>query len=157
VRAVWPRELPLFFRISSVDGVEGGWQIEDSVALAGALKERGVDVIDCSSGGIAGAATAARVKRLPGFQVPFAEQVRKEADMLTMAVGLIMEPQFAEDILQAGRADLIAIGREALYDPFWPRHAADALGAGNAFADWPEQYGWWLNNRARSLARDLAG
>jgi 2,4-dienoyl-CoA reductase-like NADH-dependent reductase (Old Yellow Enzyme family) len=93
VRAVWPSDLPLFFRISSVDGTSDGWVIEDSVNLANRLKEIGVDVIDCSSGGIAGSATAAVTgKRQPGFQVPYAEQVRAETDILTMTVGLITHP-----------------------------------------------------------------
>jgi 2,4-dienoyl-CoA reductase-like NADH-dependent reductase (Old Yellow Enzyme family) len=107
-------------------------------------------VIDCSSGGIAGPATVARVKRQPGFQVPYAAAVREQADIKTQAVGLITHPMQAEEILQAGQADLIALGREALYDPYWPRHAAAMLGLDPDFDDWPEQYGWWLVRRARS-------
>lgn len=156
VRAVWPEHKPLFVRISSVDGIEGGWDLEDSVAYALELKARGVDVIDCSSGGqSAQGATNARtsVPRGPGFQVPFAEHIRRETGIMTMAVGLIREAAHAEQILQEGRADLIAIGREALFDPFWARHAAAELGADEAFADWPEQYGWWLDKRAQSMKR----
>ncbi|MEO0679284.1 MAG: NADH:flavin oxidoreductase/NADH oxidase [Pseudomonadota bacterium] len=148
VRAVWPDDLPLFFRCSSVDGDAAGWSLEDTVALAKALKGLGVDVIDCSSGGIAGSATAARGKRKPGFQVPYAARVRAEAGLATQAVGLITHPEQAEAILEAGEADLIAIGREALADPAWPLHAAQALGADEAYARWPEQYGWWLVRRA---------
>lgn len=150
VRPEWPDDRPLFFRVSSVDGIDGGWTLDETVTLAKALKERGVDVIDCSSGGIAGSATAARGKRQPGFQVPFAERVRRDAGQMTQAAGLITDPRQAEEILQAGQADLIAIGREALYDPYWPHHAAAALGADPEFADWPMQYGWWLTRRARS-------
>ncbi len=150
VRAAWPADRPLFFRVSAVDGIEGGWTLEDSIALARALEARGVDVVDCSSGGIAGSATAARVKRQPGFQVPYAETLRREAGVMTQAVGLITHPRQAEDILRRGQADLIAIGREALYDPFWPRHAAAALGVDPEFEGWPPQYGWWLVRRARS-------
>jgi len=150
VRPEWPDDRPLFFRVSSVDGIDGGWTLDETVALATALKARGVDVIDCSSGGIAGSATAARVKRQPGFQVPFAERVRRDAGLMTQAVGLITDPHQAEEILQAGQADLIAIGREALYNPNWPHHAAAALGADPEFADWPTQYGWWLTRRART-------
>ena len=150
VRPEWPDDRPLFFRVSSVDGIDGGWTLDETVTLATALKARGVDVIDCSSGGIAGSATAARVKRQPGFQVPFAERVRRDAGLMTQAVGLITDPHQAEEILQAGQADLIAIGREALYNPNWPHHAAAALGADLEFADWPTQYGWWLTRRART-------
>jgi 2,4-dienoyl-CoA reductase-like NADH-dependent reductase (Old Yellow Enzyme family) len=153
LRAVWPEDRPLFVRVSSVDGVEGGWAIEDTVALARELKARGVDVIDCSSGGIAGPATAAGVKRAPGFQVPFAAQLRREAGVKTMAVGLILDGPQAEAILQAGDADLIAIGREALYDPNWFLHAEAALGATGAFESWPQQYGWWLTRRAKAMTR----
>jgi len=150
VRAAWPADKPLFYRTSSVDGIDGGWQLDDTVELARALKARGVDVIDCSSGGIAGSATAAGVPRGLGFQVPFASRVRREVDIATQAVGLILDGPQAEAILQAGDADLIAIGREALVDPFWAHHAARALGA-EGFDDWPPQYGWWLERRARAL------
>ena len=157
VRNAWPASRPLFVRVSSIDDVEGGWSIEDTVLFAKHLKAVGVDVLDCSSGGILGSATAATrtlVPRVPGFQIPFAERVRKEAGMKTMAVGLILTPQQAEEALQAGRADLIAIGREALHDPNWPLHAAAALGADPEFARWPQQYGWWLTRRD-SLLRKL--
>jgi 2,4-dienoyl-CoA reductase-like NADH-dependent reductase (Old Yellow Enzyme family) len=156
VRKAWPESKPLFVRVSSIDDVEGGWSIDDTVAFARELKALGVDVVDCSSGGIQGSATAATrmlVKRVPGFQVPFAAQVRKEAGLMTMAVGLILTPQQAEDVLQAGSADLIAIGREALDDPNWPLHAAQALGADRDFVQWPQQYGWWLARRASLLTK----
>jgi 2,4-dienoyl-CoA reductase-like NADH-dependent reductase (Old Yellow Enzyme family) len=153
VREVWPQDKPLFVRVSSVDGLEGGWTIEDTVVLARELAARGVDVVDCSSGGLAGSATAARVKRGPGFQVPFAERVRREACVKTMAVGLILEAQQAEAILEADQADLIAIGREALYDPSWALHAEAALGLQGEFDSWPVQSGWWLERRRRSMVR----
>jgi len=149
IREVWPKGFPLFTRISSVDGLEGGWTLEDSVAYARELKARGVDVIDCSSGGLVGSATAARVPRGLGFQVPFAERIRKEAGIKTMSVGLIVEPQQAESILKNGQADLIAIGREALFNPNWPLQAEFVLAGGSetTFSDWPQQYGWWLQRR----------
>ena len=150
VRGVWPEALPLFFRISAVDGIEGGWSLEDSVALAQELKALGVDVIDCSSGGIAGSATAAGQKRQPGFQVPYAERVRHEAGIMTQAVGLITHAQQAEEILAAEQADLIAIGREALVDPSWALQAAKTLGHDLTLEGWPEQYGWWLIRREQS-------
>ncbi|MCU0869312.1 MAG: NADH:flavin oxidoreductase/NADH oxidase [Burkholderiales bacterium] len=153
VRAVWPDDRPLFFRVSAVDGVDGGWTLDESVSLARRLKSLGVDVVDCSSGGIAGSATAARIKRFPGFQVPYAAQIRHDVGVPTMAVGLIMEPRMAEDILQRREADLIAIGREALHDPHWALHAEAALGIDNGFATWPPQYGWWLDKRQQALGR----
>jgi 2,4-dienoyl-CoA reductase-like NADH-dependent reductase (Old Yellow Enzyme family) len=154
VRAVWPKDQPLFYRTSAIDGVEGGVTIEDTVALAKALKARGVDVIDCSSGGILGPATASTGRTRPklGFQVPHAERVRREADVMTMAVGLIVEAHQAEEILRRKQADLVALARELLYDPFWPLHAAQALGADLEYAAWPEQYGWYLTRRAKAMA-----
>ena len=157
VRTAWPAGKPLFMRVSSIDDVEGGWGVDDTVLFSKQLKATGVDVVDCSSGGILGSATAATktiLQRVPGFQIPFAEKVKKEAGLMTMAVGLILTPQQAEEALQAGRADLIAVGREALYDPNWPLHAALALGADLEFAQWPVQYGWWLTRR-ESLLRKL--
>ena len=151
VRAVWPDDLPLFFRTSAVDGTQEGWSLDDTVVLASALKRIGVDVMDCSSSGIAGSATAgAPSKRQPSFQVPYAERVRKEAQMTTMAVGLITHAQQAEDILAEGRADLIAIGREALVNPMWALHAARDLGHDMTFDTWPEQSGWWLASRQKT-------
>ncbi|RLA03817.1 MAG: NADH:flavin oxidoreductase/NADH oxidase [Gammaproteobacteria bacterium] len=155
IRANWPDDKPLFFRVSGVDGAEGGWEVEDSVALAKELKKVGVDVIDCSSGGIAAATSpvARGLPRGPGFQVYIAEQVRREADIATQAVGLITDADQAEKILQDGDADLISIAREALYNPYWPRHAAQQLGADDAFSEWPHQYGWWLERRAIARAK----
>ena len=150
VRAAWPNDLPLFFRLSAVDGVSDGWQLEDTVELARQLVALGVDVIDCSSGGIAGSATAARGRRQPGFQVPYSERVREETGAMTQAVGLITHPRQAEEILQNNQADLIAIGREALDDPAFALHAAQMLGADPDYNDWPHQYGWWLVRRAQT-------
>jgi 2,4-dienoyl-CoA reductase-like NADH-dependent reductase (Old Yellow Enzyme family) len=158
VRGEWPKDKPVFLRISSVDGMEGGWEIEDSVALARELKARGIDAVDCSSGGVVGSATARAVPRSLGFQVPFAATIRKEAGIATIAVGLIVGGPQAEQILQNGEADLIAVARQALYDPYWPRHAARELNAdGGAYADWPQQYGWWLDKREPTLRRLRGG
>ena len=151
VRAVWPDDLPLFFRVSAVDGSADGWKIEDTVHLAKALKAIGVDVIDCSSGGISGSATAGNSgRRQPGFQVPFASRVKEGADMATMAVGLITHAKQAEMILKDNQADLIAIGREALANPNWPLHARQALNSQCQYHQWPEQSGWWLERRQQS-------
>ncbi|MGE0717953.1 MAG: NADH:flavin oxidoreductase/NADH oxidase [Alphaproteobacteria bacterium] len=153
VRAAWPDDLPLFVRISSVDGIEGGWTIEDSIAFARELKARGVDVVDCSSGGLTGSATAGRaLPRGLGFQVPYAERVRREAAIATMAVGLIIGADQAEAILAEGQADLVAVGREVMENPNWPAQVARALGVPRyGEGEWPVQYGWWLERRARIL------
>ena len=155
LRAAWPQDKPLFVRISSVDGIEGGWTLEDTVTLAKELGARGVDVVDCSSGGLLGSATAARIKRDPGFQVPFAERVKKEAGIKSMAVGLILDPHHAEQILQNGQADLIAIGRQSLYNPNWALHAEVVLGAQGEYGSWPVQYGWWLDKRQHIIADEV--
>jgi 2,4-dienoyl-CoA reductase-like NADH-dependent reductase (Old Yellow Enzyme family) len=152
VRQAWKK--PLSVRVSSIDDLENGWQLEDTLVFAKELHRIGVDVVDCSSGGIAGSATAATktvLPRVPGFQVPFAERIRKEVGIKTMAVGLILTPQQAEEV--AGKVDLVAIGREALYDPNWPVHAAQALGVDPEFARWPVQYGWWLTRREGLLRK----
>lgn len=152
VRGEWPEEKPLFVRVSAVDGAPEGWSLDDTIALAKDLKELGVDVIDCSSGGILGAATAAKGAPPPlGFQVPFAEAIKKQAGLSTQAVGLIVSPEQAEAVIAEGRADLVAIGREALLDPNWPVRAAVALGADVDWERWPQQYGWWLSRRAKVL------
>jgi 2,4-dienoyl-CoA reductase-like NADH-dependent reductase (Old Yellow Enzyme family) len=159
VRAAWPKDKPLFVRISSVDGIDGGIDISDSVAFVNEAKTRGADVIDCSSGGLMGSATAARIPRGYGFQVPFAEQIRKETKVTTMAVGLILHPQQAEDIVAEGKTDLVAVGREALFDPNWPLHAELALSdtkgeiGDGTFDSWPKQYGWWLERREPGLRK----
>jgi 2,4-dienoyl-CoA reductase-like NADH-dependent reductase (Old Yellow Enzyme family) len=154
VRGEWPKDKPVFVRISSVDGIDGGWDLDDSVAFAKELKARGVDAVDCSSGGVVGSATARVVPRGLGFQVPFAETIRKATDIATIAVGLILTGPQAEHILQNGQADLIAVARQALYDPYWPHHAARELGADSGtYAAWPQQYGWWLDKREPTLKR----
>jgi 2,4-dienoyl-CoA reductase-like NADH-dependent reductase (Old Yellow Enzyme family) len=125
VRRVWPDHLPLAVRISAIDWKEGGWDIEQSIALAKLLKTEGVDLVDCSSGGVV---PDAKIKVEPGYQVPFAEQVRRGAGIPTAAVGYITEPKQADDIIRAGRADIVLLARQMLVDPYWPAHAAKALG-----------------------------
>ena len=152
VRAAWPLDKPLFWRVSAVDGVEGGWTMDETVVLSRALKERGVDVIDCSSGGIGGSVMLSRIPRGPGFQVPFAERIRREAGVASMAVGLITTAQQAAEVVDEHRADLVAIGRELLIDPNWPLRAQHALNPEGGYGHWPEYPGWWLQARERSLA-----
>jgi 2,4-dienoyl-CoA reductase-like NADH-dependent reductase (Old Yellow Enzyme family) len=124
IRPVWPDHLPLTVRISGTDWVEGGWTVEESVELAQCLKKEGVDLIDCSSGG--GVCTA-KVPVGPGYQVPISEAVRKGADILTAAVGLITAPAQADEIINNNQSDLVLLGREMLRDPYWPLHAAQVL------------------------------
>jgi 2,4-dienoyl-CoA reductase-like NADH-dependent reductase (Old Yellow Enzyme family) len=134
VRAVWPERLPVFVRISATDWVEGGWDIDQSIELARRLKSRAVDLIDCSSGGNV---ANARVPIGPGYQVPFAERVRREAQIPTGAVGVITEAIQANAIVSEGRADCVLLARELLRDPYWPLRAARELGVP---IDWPAQY-----------------
>lgn len=125
-REVWPGSLPLFLRISATDWVEGGWTPEESVELARRVRELGVDLVDCSSGGLS---MQQRIPLEPGYQVPFAERIRREAGILTGAVGLITTPEQADDIVRSGKADLVLLAREFLRDPYFPLHAAKVLGA----------------------------
>lgn len=136
VRGVWPAERPLFVRVSAVDYAAGGLTIEDQVANAAALREAGVDLIDCSSGALVPVPPEAMNIR-PGYQVPYAETIRRQAGIATAAVGLITEPEQAEAIVREGQADLVALGRELLRNPYWPLEAARRLGAEIA---WPQQY-----------------
>jgi 2,4-dienoyl-CoA reductase-like NADH-dependent reductase (Old Yellow Enzyme family) len=131
---VWPEQLPLAVRLSCTDWMPDGWTIEDSVVLARALRGWGINLIVASSGGTS---PQQQIALAPGYQVPFAERIRREAGIPTMAVGLITEPEQAEAILAAGQADLIALARQFLRDPYWPLHAALALGVD---LPWPDQY-----------------
>lgn len=136
VRAEWPAELPLAVRLSCTDWVPGGWDLDEAVALVRMLKARGdVDFVDCSSGGND---PAQRIPLYPGYQVGFAERVRRETGMPTAAVGLIHSPDMAEEIVAAGRADIVVLGRTLLGDPVWPLRAAKALRAQGV--RWPVQY-----------------
>jgi 2,4-dienoyl-CoA reductase-like NADH-dependent reductase (Old Yellow Enzyme family) len=134
VRAEWPEHLPLFVRISATDWAEGGWTLDESVALAGLLREHGVDLVDVSSGG---QVPNAQIPVGPGFQVELGARIRREAGISTAAVGLITGIDQADAIVERGEADMVFLGRELLRDPYWPLHAAAALGEA---ASWPEQY-----------------
>ena len=160
VRANLPARTPIFYRLSCVDWRKDlddrtdGWTIDDSIVLARELNKRGVDLIDCSSGGIRAENSlmdyAKKRKKLKrGFQVPHAEAIRKATKIPTMAVGVILDGPQAEAILNREQADLIAIGREALTDPHWALHAAQALGVDPGWNRWPPSYGWWLELRER--------
>jgi len=150
IRANWPAEKPLFMRLSVED--DAGWGPDESVALSRIVKPKGVDVIDCSSGGMRGAPVIGTGHIGYGYQVPYADKIRSEAEMMTMAVGLIVHADQAEDILQQGRADLIALAREALYNPNWPMDAARKLGVEDPYDLTPSPYRYWLSKRAEQMA-----
>jgi 2,4-dienoyl-CoA reductase-like NADH-dependent reductase (Old Yellow Enzyme family) len=134
VREVWPERSPLWLRVSATDWVAGGWDVEDSVELAKRVRDRGVDLIDCSSGGLA---SNQRISVGPGYQVPFADRIRREARIATGAVGLITSAQQADDIIRQEQADVVLLAREMLRDPYFPLHAAKELGVK---LPWPVQY-----------------
>ena len=153
VRDIWPNDKPLFVRVSSVDGVQGGLELSDTVEFARRLKQIGVDVVDCSSGGLSESATATATPRGLGHQVVYSEQIRHHAQIMTMAVGLILHPDQAESVLEQDQADLIAIGREFMFNPNWPVHAELALSQDGSYDNWPKQAGWWLERRAKTLSK----
>ncbi|HKW74652.1 MAG TPA: NADH:flavin oxidoreductase/NADH oxidase [Terriglobales bacterium] len=134
IRKVWPEKLPLFIRISATDWADGGWTIEDSVDLVRRLKPLGIDLVDCSSGGTI---PGAKIPIGPGYQVAFAEQIRREAGVLTGAVGMITQPVQADQILRSGQADVVFLARQFLREPYWPLIAARELGHE---IQWPVQY-----------------
>ena len=143
LRVTIPTELPLFARISATDWVEGGWDIEQSVVLCKRLKEVGVDLIDVSSGGTV---LDARIPVAKGYQVPFARRIREEAEIRTGAVGLISDPEYADDIITSGQANLVFLGRELLREPYWAIKAQHAL---EEEPVWPIQYGYAVKRRNR--------
>ena len=143
LRRLMPAELPLVVRISATDWADGGWDIEQSVVLAKRLADLGVDLIDCSSGGMV---PRANIPVAKGYQVPFARRIRNEAKIKTAAVGLITEPAHANEIITAGDADLVLLAREFLREPYWPLKAQHELGADPT---WPIQYGYAVKRRAR--------
>ncbi|MFH1008823.1 MAG: NADH:flavin oxidoreductase/NADH oxidase [Candidatus Latescibacterota bacterium] len=147
VRHYWPESKPLFFRMSVVDEV--GRTIEDSIALATMLKDSGVDVVDCSSGGMS-TRPASENSSQYGYQVEYARRIKADADIMTMAVGMIIHGDQAENILKSQSADLVALGRELLHNPNWPIDAAQKLGIESPFAHISPVYGFWLEKRAQS-------
>jgi 2,4-dienoyl-CoA reductase-like NADH-dependent reductase (Old Yellow Enzyme family) len=149
VRAKWPARKPLFLRLSVEDN--SGWGPEESVALSRIVKDKGIDVIDCSSGGMRGSPVVSAGAVGYGYQVQYAAKIKAEAGVATMAVGLIVHADQAEAILQRGEADLIAIAREVLYNPNWPMDAAQKLGVDKQFASVPPPQAYWLAKRATSV------
>lgn len=149
IRDNWPEDLPLIFRLSATDWIDGGIEAEDTVETARLLAGEGVDMIDCSSGGIGGRDRPRRMTIEQGFQVPFAERIRREAGIASMAVGFLWDPDACDAVIKEGRADMVALARELLDDPNWPLHAAAQLGTDKDHAMWPPESGWWLMKRAR--------
>ena len=149
VSANWPEDKPLFIRLSVED--DAGWGPDESVRFSKLVRAKGVDVIDCSSGGMRGSPVLSAGPVGYGYQVPYAEKIRKETDLMSMAVGLIVHAEQAEEILQSGRADLIAIAREFLHNPNWALDAALKLGVEDAFKVTPPAYDYWLEKRSSSV------
>jgi 2,4-dienoyl-CoA reductase-like NADH-dependent reductase (Old Yellow Enzyme family) len=149
VRAQWPAHKPLFLRLSVEDNA--GWDLEQSLALARIVKDKGVDVIDCSSGGMTGAPVVSAGPVGYGYQVPYAEKIKATTGLMTMAVGLIVHADQAEAILQQGQADVVALAREVLYNPNWPMDAAQKLGIDTQFMMVPPPQAYWLAKRASSV------
>ena len=159
VREAVGESVPLFFRISAIDGGTDGWSMDDSVVLANELASNGVDIVDCSSGGIAGAPRfrtddegkplTKSSARTPGFQVPYADRIQNETSLKSMAVGVIVDPHQAEEIVTSGKAEFVALGREIMHDPFWPLRAAMILGDDPDYSMWPKQYKWAVDRRAQ--------
>ncbi len=159
IREAIGETMPLFFRISAIDGSDDGWSMDDSVTLSNELANCGVDVVDCSSGGIGGAPRfrldddgkplTKSSARTPGFQVPFADRIQNETPLKSMAVGVIIDPHQAEEIAASGKAEFVALGREIMHDPFWPLRAALELGDDPDYSLWPPQYKWAVDRRAQ--------
>jgi len=143
LREVIPQELPLFVRISATDWVAGGWDIQQSIVLCQKLKTLGVDLVDVSSGGTA---PDAKIPVARGYQIPFAQRIRDEAEIRTGGVGLITDPQYADEIITSGAADLVFIGRELMREPYWALKAQHAMGMEPS---WPIQYGYAVKRRAK--------
>ncbi|MEM8647549.1 MAG: NADH:flavin oxidoreductase/NADH oxidase [Pseudomonadota bacterium] len=149
IRNAIPDSIPLSFRLSATDWVDGGLEIEHTIEVARALKAAGVDIIDCSTGGIGGRERPRRMELAQGFQVPFAAQVKEAADIPTMTVGFLWDAAVCEEVVASGQADMVALARELLADPNWPNRVAADLGADENHALWPEEAGWWLMKRER--------
>jgi 2,4-dienoyl-CoA reductase-like NADH-dependent reductase (Old Yellow Enzyme family) len=151
VRTVWPGGKPLFVRLSCIDGVAGGWTIEETFALVRLLRDRGVDLIDCSAGGLAGAVLPPDQPLSYGYQVEFSAAVRRETGMPTAAVGLLVHPSQAEAILATGKADVVALARELIYNPNWPMDAAQKLEDDAGFNVMQRRGAFWLERRAATV------
>ena len=153
IKSVWPDNKPLFYRLSSIDAPGQGANLEDNIMLAKSLKSVGVDVIDCSSGGITGSPVLTKSKIVPGFQVPYSEKIKKDAEISSMAVGAIISADQANEIISNKRADLVAMGRELLADTQWVYKAATYFNLENAKDYLPDSYSFYLSRRDEYLDR----
>ena len=153
IRTNWPSDLPLAFRLSATDWLEGGLEVDETVEIAAVLKDAGVDMIDVSTGGIGGKERPRRMVIEQGFQTPFASEIRKTANISTMGVGFLWDPEFCEKLVEGGSVDMIALARELLDDPNWPLHAAKSLGINKDHELAPIEAGWWLMKRDRLLSK----
>ena len=153
IKSVWPDNKPLFYRLSSIDAPGQGANLEDNIMLAKSLKSVGVDVIDCSSGGITGSPVLTKSKIIPGFQVPYSEKIKKDAEISSMAVGAIISADQANEIISNKRADLVAMGRELLADTQWVYKAATYFNLENAKDYLPDSYSFYLSRRDEYLDR----
>lgn len=147
VRAAWPRERPVFFRVSALDGKGGLWDLDDTVALAAELGRLGIDAVDCSSGGLSGPSAMPLVPRVPGYHLPYARAVREGAGIATVAVGLITQPEQAEAALRDGDADIVAMARTLMQEGDWPVRAGRALNIADPYGQMPESYAFRLRRR----------
>ena len=153
IKSVWPDNKPLFYRLSSIDAPGQGANLEDNIMLAKSLKSVGIDVVDCSSGGITGSPVLTKSKIIPGFQVPYSEKIKKDAEISSMAVGAIISADQANEIISNKRADLVAIGRELLADTQWVYKAATYFNLENAKDYLPDSYSFYLSRRDEYLDR----
>ena len=153
IKSVWPDNKPLFYRLSSIDAPGQGANLEDNIMLAKSLKSVGVDVVDCSSGGITGSPVLTKSKIIPGFQVPYSEKIKKDAEISSMAVGAIISADQANEIISNKRADLVAMGRELLADTQWAYKAATYFNLENAKDYLPDSYSFYLSRRDEYLDR----
>ena len=153
IKSVWPDNKPLFYRLSSIDAPGQGANLEDNIMLAKSLKSVGVDVVDCSSGGITGSPVLTKSKIIPGFQVPYSEKIKKDAEISSMAVGAIISADQANEIISNKRADLVAMGRELLADTQWVYKAATYFNLENAKDYLPDSYSFYLSRRDEYLDR----
>jgi 2,4-dienoyl-CoA reductase-like NADH-dependent reductase (Old Yellow Enzyme family) len=155
VRAVWPEDKPLWFRVSCVDGQGGIWNMDDTVALAHELKHAGVDLIDCSSGGLSGKTDMPLVPRVPGYHLPYARRIKDEVGLMTMAPGMITDPEHAEATLRDGTVDVVGIARELMYNGDWPVHAAKLLGVAEHLDMFPPEFTHRLKLREQQRQMEI--
>ena len=153
IRNNWPDELPLAFRLSATDWLDGGLEIEDTIRVCGALKDAGVDMIDVSTGGIGGKERPRRMEIRQGFQTPFAKDIKSAAEIATMSVGFIWDAEYCEQLISEASIDMVALGRELLVNPNWPLQAAQVLGVNQNHEMAPIEVGWWLMKRDKLVKK----